>query len=160
MPKAAPWLVEHRADCPCHAPALQQSPRCRCGMYELGDGCPYCEWGLTASIRERIDRDLVKEGARQDRVRREAIEALRAQLRTAGVHVPEEPKMGASQGANPAPFPAPQHRAPRKKRRSKAEMAAVRAKDAERAAAVHRTLPAWLLEGDEDLNTFTETIRD
>lgn len=118
--------------------------RCRCGMEVAGDGCPFCE---TASVsRWRIADD----GAAPSKA--DTLADFDADM---------DARMQASKAERTA---WQQHIAPpkpKRRRRTKAEMVAVRAAAKQRMAdAYDRAVPDWLKAGNAAADAELEALRD
>ena len=118
MVETLPWR-----EFPHERPELYYGPRCPCGMYEIGPDCPYCMAQYVSLSRAVSDAD--KTVAEMNAEAAKKLAALRDQtIREVAATLPK----------------------PKRKRRTKAEMAAHRAAREERK---QELIPDWLAENEE-----------
>lgn len=158
-------------------------PRCRCGLYLLGDRCPYCECNRVGFTGETSPTKRTRAQMREDaeirlaETRRLKVQEVEEQLRVAGVGQGGSIEGDASlrrlrgapsslvrndgeradiaQSSDLDSHPSrPKHKQPRAPRRTKADMEAIRAtKEKELADIAALVTPAWLTEPDPMLES-------
>lgn len=99
------WDFPCRPGCRCESSDAMhvQAPRCRCGMYYLGDACPFCETRSFASLSARTKEPTrvslrADADARLDRARESARASTAKQLAAAGIAVPADAVVTTKRG--------------------------------------------------------------